>query len=414
MLGGNFAGLTAARFIRDACGDAVRMTLIDRKSYLLFIPNIPMAVFENEDPSRSLHLPLIPTLENHDIRFVQGDVREVDIHGRSVRFVPCERPGSAPERISYDYLVLALGASLAYDHIPGFAEHGHTVSDTYYGNKLRRYLFDGGYRGGPIAIGSAFFHQGSEGNPDWLPIAEAACEGPPLEVGLTLAHWLEERGLGGAEKITLFTPAEMIAEDAGEKIVDEFLAMATDMGFGYRNNTRDIAEITADGIAFANGDSVEAELKIIMPDWVPYDFLAELPITDEVGFVVTDELMRNPRHPEIFAVGDCAALTVPKLGSLGHQQGEIVGRQIGHDMGVYDPEKANRRYEPEVVCFGDMGGRKAFYIHSNTWFGGDTSIFKMGYAFYAMKVGFKEMYYRTGGKPPTWGVPLTEALGDRI
>jgi NADH dehydrogenase FAD-containing subunit len=33
--------------------------------------------------------------------------------------------------------------------------------------------------------------------------------------------------------------------------------------------------------------------------------------------------MRNPIHPEVFAVGDAAALTLPKLGSLGHQQAEI-------------------------------------------------------------------------------------------
>jgi sulfide:quinone oxidoreductase len=31
VLGGNFAGLTTARFIRERCSDAVDITLIDRK-----------------------------------------------------------------------------------------------------------------------------------------------------------------------------------------------------------------------------------------------------------------------------------------------------------------------------------------------------------------------------------------------
>lgn len=67
-----------------------------------------------------------------------------------------------------------------------------------------------------------------------------------------MAHWLSERGLGDAHKITLFTPAEKIAEDAGDAIVDEFLQIATKMGFGYLNNTQDIKAITADGIEFVS------------------------------------------------------------------------------------------------------------------------------------------------------------------
>jgi len=198
------------------------------------------------------------------------------------------------------------------------------VSSGYYGNKLRRRLAD--YKGGPIAIGSARFHQGLENKPDWLPVGLAACEGPPLELGLAMAHWLGEHHLGDAHRITLFTPAAMIAEDAGEPIVTPFLEMATKMGFGYLNKTEDITRLTIDGIEFASGASLEAEIKIVIPDWVPHPFLKDLPITDERGFVLTDKWMRNTIHPEIFAVGDAAAITVPKLGSLGHQQAQIAAR----------------------------------------------------------------------------------------
>jgi hypothetical protein len=31
-----------------------------------------------------------------------------------------------------------------------------------------------------------------------------------------------------------------------------------------------------------------------------------------------------------------------------------------------------------------------------------------------MKMAFKEMYFRTGGKVPHWGMPLTELGGDRL
>jgi sulfide:quinone oxidoreductase len=238
VLGGNFGGLTAARFIRERCGDSVSMTLVDRKPYLVFVPNIPIEVMANRDPQDDLHMPIHRILRRDDIDFIQADVTGIDLDAKSISCVPTERLGAATEKISYDYLVVALGCRLAYDRIDG--------------DKLRVYLHEDGYKGGPVAIGSARFHQGDRGRPDWLPTSKSACEGPPLEIAMALASWLQDRHLGGPQNITLFTPAEVIAEDAGEEIVHEFLDMAGQMGFGYQNKTEDIRRITADGIEFAS------------------------------------------------------------------------------------------------------------------------------------------------------------------
>jgi sulfide:quinone oxidoreductase len=344
--------------------------------------------------------------------FLNADVIDLDPDARTVHLVPSDRPGSAAETLACDYLVIDLGNRLAYDQIEDLGEHGDTVSSGYYGNKLRRRL--AGYKGGPIAIGSARFHQGLQNKPGWLPVGLAACEGPPLELGLAMAHWLGEHHLGDAHRITLFTPAAMIAEDAGEPIVTPFLEMATKMGFGYPNKTEDITRLTANGIEFASGASLEAEIKIVIPDWVPHLFLKDLPTTDERGFVLTDKWMRNTTHPEIFAVGDAAAITVPKLGSLGHQQAQIAARQIAIAIGELTATETGPDYHPEILCFGDTGGHRGFYIYSDTWYGGHTSVFKMGHAPYAMKLAFKEMYFRTGGRPPAFGVPATHLIMDHF
>lgn len=416
ILGGSFAGLQIARHLRDFMdSEAAEITVVDRKTDLLFIPNILLELFEGKDPNASLLLSVPPLLDKDGSRFVQAEVTGIDLDKREVDILPCERPGSASAHLPYDYLVIALGNRLAFDKIEGFADYGHTVTDSFSGNKLRHYLYDGEYKGGPIAIGSARFHQGTRGKLDFIPVSVAACEGPPVETALSLAAWLEEQEKGGAKNITMFTPAKRIAEDAGEKVVDQLLDMAGKMGFGYKHDLQDIRRLTGDGIEFANGESLEAELKIIFPDWVPHTFLKGLSICDEEGFVITNRQMRNPDRPEVFAAGDAAAATVPKLGSIGHHQSYIVARQIAREMGFLDDEAADEElYNPEVICYGDMGNHKGFYIHSNSWYGGQTQLLKMGRFYYDLKVGFKTAYFALGGKVPHWQWKMGTWMGDTV
>ncbi len=95
VLGGNFAGLTTARFIRERCKDSVRITVMDRKPYLIFVPNIPIEVFANHDPAESLHMQFVKFLERDSIAFIQGEVREIDLQRNRVSFTPTERRGAA-------------------------------------------------------------------------------------------------------------------------------------------------------------------------------------------------------------------------------------------------------------------------------------------------------------------------------
>ena len=420
ILGGNFAGLGSAQKIREYCGSDVDISVVDRKNYLLYVPNIPAEVFENRDPELSLRMDLPKILAEDDIRFVQAEVTGIDVDNKVIDYVPSERPGAAAASLGYDYLVIALGNRLAYDKIEGFAEYGDTVSDFYYGNRLRRKLHDGTYKGGPIVVGSAMFHQGDgavglEPYPGGsIPNALAACEGPPVEVSLAAAAWLKKHGKGGADKITITTPANMIAEDAGEKVVKQLLDAAAGMGFGYVNNTRDVVRLTEEGIEFENGQALEAEIKILFPDWVAHEFLKDLPITDSAGFVKTDLFMRNPDYPEIFAAGDVAAVTVPKLGAIGHQQCEIVGRQLARELGLIEKEEAAAYLQPEVFCVGDMGNSQGFYIRSNAWFGGETQILTMGRMPFLLKMQYRNLFFSSHGKIPAWGNDVAHLLAEKL
>lgn len=162
--------------MRHEAKDAINITVIDRKNYVNFIPNIPIEVFNNHNPADNLEFSFLKFLKSDKSDFIQGEIEEIDPENKKVYFTPNERPGSAKEYIAYDYLVVALGCRLAFDKIEGFAQFGHTFSDTYYGNEVRKFL-NNDYKGGPIAIGSDRFIQGKSPKLPEIPVALAACEG---------------------------------------------------------------------------------------------------------------------------------------------------------------------------------------------------------------------------------------------
>jgi NADPH-dependent 2,4-dienoyl-CoA reductase/sulfur reductase-like enzyme len=127
ILGANFAGLGSAQAIRRYAGGAARITVLDRKDYLLYVPNIPADVFENRDPGLNQVLPLRSVFAEDGIDFVQAEILEINVDTRQVTARPNERPGTPPTTFDYDYLVVAVGNHLAFDHIEGYRQHGHPL-----------------------------------------------------------------------------------------------------------------------------------------------------------------------------------------------------------------------------------------------------------------------------------------------
>ncbi|MGA9590017.1 MAG: hypothetical protein WBV11_09330 [Salegentibacter sp.] len=98
------------------------------------------------------------------------------------------------------------------------------------------------------------------------------------------------------------------------------------------------------------------------------------------------------------------------LWSLEHMECEIASKVIANE--VLENDEKTDPLHPMVICFGDMGNYKGFYMHTDEWWGGNTSVLKMGYTPYLLKMGFKTMYQTLGGKVPSWGLPMSEIIGD--
>ena len=119
-------------------------------------------------------------------------------------------------------------------------------------------------------------------------------------------------------------------------------------------------------------------------------------------------------------VGLIAAFCYPKYASFFRNHKSIVHRINPSNLLAASSRVGNQYYQanqplqPVVFCIGDMGGGKGFYIRSNSWFGGDTQILKMGRIPYMLKMQYKTLFMTTKGKTPPWGNEVAEFLAEKL
>lgn len=107
ILGGGFAGLSAARFLERifARDGAVEITLLDQENFFLFTPLLA------EVPSGSIEAKHIVTPLRACLRrvaFRHAEVHVVDLKEKVVTAAHC--PKCRFYRVAFDHLVLALGS----------------------------------------------------------------------------------------------------------------------------------------------------------------------------------------------------------------------------------------------------------------------------------------------------------------
>src|ERR1700693_1840559 len=117
IVGGGFAGLAAARALKKA---AVRIILIDRTNHHLFQPLLYQVATAVLSPGQ-IATPIRSILRNHtNTTTILGEVAGVDKDQKRVIVSDADRQ-NVP--ISYDYLILAAGASHSYFGHNEFAEY---------------------------------------------------------------------------------------------------------------------------------------------------------------------------------------------------------------------------------------------------------------------------------------------------
>jgi NADH dehydrogenase len=329
IVGGGFAGLTAARALRHA---PVRVALIDRRNFHLFQPLLYQVATGGLSPA-NIAAPLRSILERQkNCEVLLGDVRAFDVANRQVHFNDTQ--------LAYDTLIVAAGARDNYFGHPEWEQHAVGLKSIEDATKIRARLltaFEHAERVGEVEHRRellTFVIVG--GGPTGVELA-----GTMAEIARhTLKH--EFRRIDPAD-------AQILLVEAGERILatyppdlsEKAQASLERLGVVVRTKTL-VSDVAADHVLVTFGGTQERipTQMIIWAAGVAASPLAKMLADatgaqlDRGGRIIVEPDLSLPGHPEIFALGDMANYShqdgkpLPGVAPVAMQQGKFVARLI--------------------------------------------------------------------------------------
>ncbi|MCC7419531.1 MAG: NAD(P)/FAD-dependent oxidoreductase [Planctomycetaceae bacterium] len=330
IVGGGFAGLSAARALRKA---PVRVTLIDRRNFHLFQPLLYQVATGGLSPA-NIASPLRAILKRQkNVNVVMEEVVEFDVAGREVVL----RDGV---RIPYDSLIVAAGARYNYFGHPEweqFAPPLKTVEDatTIRGRILT--AFEEAEREADPALRKA-----------WLTFVIIGAGPTGVELAGALAeisrHTLarEFRHVNPADATILLVEAgPRVLAAYPQSLIDKAQRTLQRIGVTVRTATK-VTNVEPHQVTVDAGQGVEVipARTILWTAGVQATPLAGLLAraadaeTDRIGRIIVQPDLTIAGHPEIFVLGDMAHCKgkdgnpLPGIAPVANQQGTYAGKLI--------------------------------------------------------------------------------------
>ncbi len=339
ILGGGFAGLEAAIFLRRQAFD---VTLVSDRAFLFVYPT-SIWVATGEVPFDDVCVDLNSLARSHGFAFVEGAVEAID-SGRRQATV-------GGQVLSADYLVVATGGAKMW---PKGAAHtlspcGPPSGSVDIARALARLLDNGT---GRIAVGFG-------GNPN---DPSAVRGGPAFELIFNIDTLLRRRGLRDRFTLTFFAPMAVPGQRMGAKAVKAVERLFARQGIQSRYGKK-IAEFDAGGVRLEDGSRIDADLTVFIAagDGHPVVKASDLPRND-AGFVRIDPTCAVPGREGVFAVGDVAALDGPEWRAKQGHVAEVMARVAAANIASHAagrPMDATYIEHVNIVCLMDTGNGAA-------------------------------------------------------
>ncbi|WP_345785251.1 NAD(P)/FAD-dependent oxidoreductase [Roseisolibacter sp. H3M3-2] len=321
IVGGGFGGLRAARLLKDADVD---VTLVDRTNHHLFQPLLYQVATAVLAPS-DITIPIRYVLRRQrNATVLMGDVRRIDPDARTITV------DDAGWTLSYDYLILAAGARHSYfgkDQWEEVAPGLKSIADAY---ELRRRFL--------TAFEEAEKAATQEEKQAWLTFVIVG--GGPT--GVELAGIIPDTAEAFRKDFRRIDTCKVrvVLLEGGPKVLAAFPEKLQ------QEALRDLEELRVQVRLDSIVTRVERDAVYVGEERIPTRTIfwaagnaasrlgAQLgaPV-DRAGRVLVEPDLSVPGRPEVFVVGDMAAVTsegkpVPGVAPAANQMGERAARNL--------------------------------------------------------------------------------------
>jgi NADH dehydrogenase len=322
IVGGGFAGLAAARALRNA---PVTVTVVDRHNHHVFQPLLYQVATAALSPGE-IASPIRWILRRQaNVRVLMADVTSVDAAGKAIVM-------DGGERLPYDYLILAAGATHSYFGRDDWASHAQglkTLDDALAMRRRMLRAFEEAEReADPARRRHLLTFVLIGGGPTGVELAGALAE----IARHTLRHEFDRIDPESA-RIVLIEAGPSIMPAFPDSLRDSARRALRKLGVEVWENAR-VTNVEAEAVQV--GDDRIAAHTILWSAGVAASSLgASLGVPlDRVGRVTVAPDLSVPGHPEIFIAGDLANFThqtgaaLPGVAQVAKQQGSHAARNI--------------------------------------------------------------------------------------
>ncbi len=341
ILGGGFGGLMMAERLVKMLDNQHQVTLVSPNPKFTFYPALVRLAFGNCQ-SDDITFDLIEKSNELNVRYVQGEVIKLKPALKIVQITGDDFDGE----ISYDYLIIALGRRLDTEKISGFSDHAHHLLSIKAARKFGEAIDK--FEKGKIVVGlspQAFLP---------VPVCETAfalarkfdteIERQEVSINVVFPETVE-KAFGGAN---LHQKLEKVFAKHHINLITDFA----------------VEEITAEAIISEKEQAINYDLLMLVPPFRGQAVISELGLTDEQGFIKVDNHLRVQDLNNVYAVGDVAAFTGPKLAYMAVRQAQVAAENIITEIRGGTPTKI---YQHDIAAIIDEGGDDSIFLHYGLW-----------------------------------------------
>lgn len=337
VLGGGVGGLVAANRLRKLLPAQHRVVLIDRERQQVFQPSLLWVAVGDRAPD-AIQRPLA-RLVRKGVELRLGVIEGLDAAARTVRVGGQDLVGDA--------VVVALGADLAPETIPGLAEAGDNL-----------YTLDGARtfqdRLRSIATGRIVV----------LTAAPAyKCPAAPYEAAMLIESALRRRGIRNHVQIDLYAAEPGPMGVTGPQVSAAVRALVEAKGITYHPEHQVTqVDAAAHRLSFANGATPDFDLLLYVPPHRAPAVVRNAGLVAESGWVAADRRKFETRVAGVYAIGDVTGIPLamgkplPKAGVFAHAEAEVVAHNIAS---AWTGRGARRTFDGEGQCFLETGDGRA-------------------------------------------------------